>query len=308
MKLTIGLRLWLIFALFLAPLSLLTYLFWTQARSDIAFVEKEIQGAQYLSEIWPQFVQSAQPGANAPSLPHATEFDALFGTQDASSAFTKAADPQSRASTGKTLMGAVADGSNLTLNPDLDSFYVMYAVTVRMPGVVQAAVELRDAVHAVDTPQKVVSIAYAVQQLKYFASATDISLNASMKNNASGETRLALETHAKDLRAAATKVLNQSHLLLDGVPTDELDARISDLIGRTDQTWSASNAELSRLLQAREADHVCPHLREPQCQPGALEAGIAGHQDAPAGERLCQGVHHVFHGALPASHNSFSSL
>ncbi len=71
MKLSIGLRLWVIFALLLAPLSLLTYLFWTQSRGDIAFAEKEIQGSQYLSEIWPELVRSAQPGSNAPSSPHA---------------------------------------------------------------------------------------------------------------------------------------------------------------------------------------------------------------------------------------------
>ncbi len=87
---SISARLWLIFALFMAPLSLLTYLFWTQSRGDIAFADKEIQGTQYLAEIWPQFVRSAQPGSNAPSLPHAADFDAVFGTADSSSAFAKA--------------------------------------------------------------------------------------------------------------------------------------------------------------------------------------------------------------------------
>ena len=68
-RLSIGWRLWIIFALFLAPLSLLTYLFWTQSRGDIAFADKEIQGSHYLSEIWPQFVQSARPEAKRPRFP-----------------------------------------------------------------------------------------------------------------------------------------------------------------------------------------------------------------------------------------------
>ena len=250
-KISIGSRLWLIFALFLAPLSLLTYLFWTQSRGDIAFAEKEIQGTQYLAEIWPQFVRSAQPGSNAPSLTHAADFDALFETTDASSAFGKAPDPQTRTSTGKALIGSVADGSNLTLDPDLDSFYVMDAVTVRMPGIVQAVVELRNAARSAADAKRVVSIAYAVQQLKDFAGDADGSLNTSMKNNASGDTRRALDGLAKELQAAATKVLDQSQLLIDGKPADELDARISDLVGQTDQTWLAANPELSRLLQAR---------------------------------------------------------
>ena len=236
MKISIGSRLWLIFALFLAPLSLLTYLFWTQSRGDIAFAEKEIQGTQYLAEIWPQFVRAAQPGSNAPSLTRAADFDALFGTTDASSAFAKAPDPQTRTSAGKALIGSVADGSNLTLDPDLDSFYVMDAVTVRMPGIVQAVVELRNAARSAADAKRVVSIAYAVQQLKDFAGDADGSLNTSMKNNASGDTRRALDGLTKELQAVATKVLDQSQLLIDGKPAAELDARISDLVGQTDQT------------------------------------------------------------------------
>ncbi len=160
-------------------------------------------------------------------------------------------DPQTRTSAGKALIGSVADGSNLTLDPDLDSFYVMDAVTVRMPGIVRAAVELRDAAHGAADPKRVVSIAYAVQQLRDFASDADGSLNASMKNNAPGDTRRALERLAKDLQVAATKALDQSQLLIDGKSADELDARVFDLIGQTDQTWVAANSELSRLLQAR---------------------------------------------------------
>ncbi len=101
-RLSIGWRLWIIFGLFLAPLSLLTYLFWTQSRGDIAFADKEMQGSRYLSEIWPQFVQSTRPEANAPSLPNGADLDARFGTQDASAAFAKATDPGTRTSAGKT--------------------------------------------------------------------------------------------------------------------------------------------------------------------------------------------------------------
>ena len=127
----------------------------------------------------------------------------------------------------------------------------MDAVTVRAPGIVQAAVALRDAAHAQASPRKVVSIAYAVQQLKNFASDADGSLTASMKNNASGDTRLALQALAKSLQAASTKVLDESQFLIDGKPADQLDGSVADLIGRADQAWPAANSELNRLLQAR---------------------------------------------------------
>jgi methyl-accepting chemotaxis protein len=251
MRLSISLRLWLILALFLAPLSFLTVLFWAQSRGEIAFAEKEIQGSEYLSEVWPQLTRSVQPGSDAPSLPHAAEFDALFETRDASSAFLKAPDPQTRTSAGKALIGSVADGSNLTLDPDLDSFYVMDAVTVRMPGIVEAAVDLRDAAHNAADARRLISIAFAVQQLRTYASDADGSLNAAMTHNASGDTRRALDRLAKDLQSAATQALDQSQLVLDGKPADQLDGRIADLIGATEAAWPAANTELSRLLQTR---------------------------------------------------------
>ena len=146
-------------------------------------------------------------------------------------------------------MGAVADASNLTLDPDLDSFYAMDAVTVRMPGIVQAAVGLRDMAHSTNNTARLVSIATAMQQLKELASSADQSLLAAMKNNE--ETCRALDGLAKDLRAAAKEVMDQGRHLLDDKPADDLDGRIADLMGRTDHAWLAANSELSRLLQAR---------------------------------------------------------
>jgi hypothetical protein len=110
----------------------------------------------------------------------------------------------------------------------------------------RAAVELREAAHSTANAKRVVSIAYAVQQLKDFANDAYGSLNTAMKNNASGDTSRALDALAKDLQVTATKVLDQSRLLIDGRPADELDGSISDLIGRTDQAWSAANSELWR--------------------------------------------------------------
>ena len=86
----------------------------------------------------------------------------------------------------------------------------MDAVTVRMPGIVQAVVELRNAARSAADAKRVVSIAFAVQQLKDFAGDADGSLNTSMKNNASGDTRRALDGLTKELQAVATKVLDQS--------------------------------------------------------------------------------------------------
>ena len=250
MKLSIGARLWIICGLFFAPIALLTYLFVHQATGDISFALKEVEGARYAAEIWTQFARLALPGAkDVPALPHATTYDPEFGTGDASAAFLKNGDD--RVSAGKTLIGAVADGSNLTLDPDLDSFYVMDAVTVRMPGIIQSAVELREASHRAPGPKRIIAIAFAVEQLKNFAGDADGSLSSGMKNNAAGDTKHALENSAKQLRTAANAVLDLGQSLLDEKPAAQLDAAVTALIGQTDQVWAVADGELVRLLQAR---------------------------------------------------------
>ena len=70
------------------------------------------------------------------------EADAKFSATDASKAYVASTGQADRLDAGKTLIGAVADGSNLTLDPDLDSFYAMDAATVRLPGMAVAAVAL----------------------------------------------------------------------------------------------------------------------------------------------------------------------
>ena len=108
-------------------------------RGDISFAEKEIAGAQYLDAIWP--VSSATPGSQ---VAEREAFDSQFGSADA----RRFRRRQRRCNA----LGGRQDADRrrrrrlqLTLDPDLDSFYAMDAVTVRMPGIVASAAALQQA-------------------------------------------------------------------------------------------------------------------------------------------------------------------
>src|SRR5450432_1998071 len=119
-RLSIATRLGMIATLFLIPIILLVYLFVQQSLGDISFTVKEMAGTQYLREVWPSFAKLSQAGeTSVGEIVDRAQYDPQFSTADASTAFVGARDLTAKIEAGKTLIGAIADGSNLTLDPDL---------------------------------------------------------------------------------------------------------------------------------------------------------------------------------------------
>ena len=229
-----GARLALISGLFCVPVALLLVLFIQASAAQIGFSSKELAGASYLTQVWDAI--GGQPGLKA---------DGRFNEQDAFAAFGKSASPMERASAGADLITAVADGSNLTLDPDLDSFYVMDAVTVRLPAVHKAVRELEGAFASGQRDRIVV----AAEHLSMASAQASASLAAGMKNNAAGETRQALEARAQAFAAVAAEVSRQSQAFLAGATLAP--PQFDRLTGEVDTTWKTANGELSRLLSVR---------------------------------------------------------
>ena len=253
-RLSIPARLALIGAMFCAPLALLVYLFVHQSFGDIDFAEREIDGTRYLGEVWPEFAKTAATGAlDAREPAHRAAFDAEFGTDATSKAYLEAKAVADRLDAGRSFLGDVADKSNLTLDPDLDSFYAMDAVTVRLPGIVAAAVALKSAyAEPASTPSRLVDIAFAVSHLETFAGDALSSLNSAMRNNTAGDTKRALGALADAVKSAADAVLDKSKTALKGEADPELPAAADAVIAKADAAWGPANAELARLLQARD--------------------------------------------------------
>jgi methyl-accepting chemotaxis protein len=252
-RLSIGARLTLIGALFLAPIALLVFLFVRQSSTDIDFAQREIDGTAYLAQIWPGFLHAAASGApDETPIAGRESYDAEFGTEASSKAYADAKELSAKLEAGKSFIGDVADKSNLTLDPDLDSFYAMDAATVRLPGIVAAALALKSAYQApADKASRLVDIAFAVSHLETSTGDALASLESAMKNNAAGLTSHALGAQVDAMKEAANATLAKGKALLGGAAAPDLEASVSELVAKVGALWSPTNAELARLLQAR---------------------------------------------------------
>ncbi len=172
----------LICLMFLLPLAWLTWSFYTSKNDSIAFSAKELTGVEYAREIFPVIdlaqqlrrdaVAKAASGSAPPTMGEIrTKLDAArtklaeldkrlgaeLSTAKAFAAMQKAYADTDRASGFEAvftahsthiqaliaLMMQVTDASNLSLDPDIDSYYVMDAVLFRMPDIVEGTGKLR---------------------------------------------------------------------------------------------------------------------------------------------------------------------
>ncbi len=240
-KMSIGARLALISGLFIASSAVGGSMLIGNATSQIDFSKKEAAGADYLNNVW-----SAIRSGGAVDQAGAGDFNASA----AASAFAGAQTDAERINAGLSLITAVADGSNLTLDPDLDSFYAMDAATVKIPALLSAALELERVV-ATTSADRDIMMTVAANRMEGAAAAAAGSMEAAIANNASGETRGALSESVSTLKSAAEELIAAARVAAPGA---ELDAAHAAFASSTDTTWRATAEELSRLLDVRIAN------------------------------------------------------
>ena len=246
-RLSLAARMGLVSVLFLAPAALLIWLFIGQSWKDIAFAQKEIAGVEYLQRIWPA-ITAAASGNPAVAFQPDEKQDRLFNAADASRALA-GAKPDERLAAGLSLFVAVSDGSNLTLDPDLDSYYAMDATTLRLPGLLAAATAVEREALAANTDRT--PLALALDRMHSQLDGAVGSLSATMKDNAAGDTRHALERPTSEVSAAAAAMQQRGDQVLKGASSSALSGDKATLQTRVDAGWQATAAELKRLLQLR---------------------------------------------------------
>jgi methyl-accepting chemotaxis protein len=142
-NLTIAAKLAIAYGLFLAPIGYLGYKMVTDKEASIDFSQKEVLGVQYITEV--REVQDAVVrGADMAALADRVKSNeksrgSVLKTAAATDALLNAlggADHAAAAQAAADLIGKAADGSNLTLDPDLDSFYTQDVLTVKLPAAV----------------------------------------------------------------------------------------------------------------------------------------------------------------------------
>lgn len=151
--LRIGAKLGVLLATAAAPFALMTYLFLAQASKDVAFARLELRGVDYLQALTPtvnSLAQRSSGGLDAGLIDQARQlgqsFNAVFQSEAAVTQFLEAAARPDRLlalEAARAAVHKIADGANLTLDPKIESNYLVDVVVARVPELVVATVGLR---------------------------------------------------------------------------------------------------------------------------------------------------------------------
>ncbi len=245
-RLSIRGRLGLLAGAFIAAILVLGALAGLRIWRDIDQTRSEIRGAAYLGLIWPAMTQTDRDlGPSEPA------YDLAFGTAEAASAFMRANAVDTRFRAGSSLIADVADGSRLTLDPDLASYHLMEAATARLPGLINAATELNEVaqIRDVDQAQK---LAVALDHLQTAGDQAQAALDMAMKNDPRGIVHSVLQPHKANLDLAVRDLIAKGQAVTTGGdPNAVTGARIA-LQRQIDGAWRAAQSELVRLIEARQ--------------------------------------------------------
>ena len=272
-----------IVALLLVPIALLAWLFIDQSRKDITFAAKEADGSAYLQSVWPLLSGAtaidgtplATPVATTAFAERSHALDADMASAEASKAVTDAAKALGTVkrdeavidlvSKLRALVSKVADGSNLTLDPDLDSYYVQDAVTVKLPELVDQAAGLLAMVRDQRAKPSLTDDEKAdlMVRLGAFSAAADgvaSDMASAFQGNTDGSLKAALVAPLDRLKKSAEAyrdtIEKAAGELRDDARRAALDASTvatahTAVHGAADAMWIAADKELDRLLAAR---------------------------------------------------------
>ncbi len=271
-RLSIMARIGLVGGIFVIPVIIAMTLIVLERFERINFAEKEQSGRLYIEQVWPVVLESAQVSGQRLPAPRQLDSAVMAGAQafnadQAASAFQSAASHSERLATGRSLISAVADGSNLTLDPDLDSFYTMDALTVRLPALLETASGLYNTINAA---APAADIAVATDRLKTASSAAQASLSAAVAASPPGETRTNLQNHLARLTPATEALVRQGELAMTGAPADATGAQAA-FASELKTIWPAASAELGQMLEKR----IQGFYRELALQLGVVFAILA---------------------------------
>ncbi|GAB4211878.1 MAG: hypothetical protein Fur007_03110 [Rhodoferax sp.] len=277
-RLSVGRKLMMIYLLDLTAVIYVTSLLISEKLDSIDFTRKEVDGTAYvqavradLMPLWQRQGAPAQRGVDAPRA----QYDAVFRSVDASAQFAAAwsalatgEQDQTESTTlltreaalvdrAQDLLTTVANQSNLILDPDLDSYYVMSITALRMPEMLRVLQEVRRlAWRAAQSPRE---RAFEAQVLTLAGRLDGVrrSLESDYgQAQAAGDATLrdkllpgaqALLTALQSVHADLVSLAAES----TGVPSPTLTTHTRDAASALDTAWQLGLAELDRLLRKR---------------------------------------------------------
>ena len=147
-RLSVVARMRVLSAIMLVPVCVTAWFLVRTHLVNLSFAASEVKGTEALVPMWNLLAAGATDGA----VPDADMAAGKRFAEENPTILEQSRVAELEGLTGKALLTSghglihqVADRSNLTLDPDLDSFYMMYMVTAKLPDVVMEGYKLRHA-------------------------------------------------------------------------------------------------------------------------------------------------------------------
>ncbi len=249
---------------FLLPLILLVHFFIDERLDIVNFSAFEVDGVRYLKPTHALLTALAAPSVDSAEVQK--QADALDQTshelaksfdvgEQVSGAVSQArglqanGDPGSAIDQATGLIAAVADKSNLSLDPDLDSHYLMDSLAIQIPNVVLRGLDLRAvgaALKKSDSDQQV-PLAVATAGMATAAGNFVTGIDKAIAGNPDGSLKKSLG----DLRNALAGANDKLVAAAKAGDAVAIGTATGDVIAAAHSLLDTGDDELSRLLQIR---------------------------------------------------------
>jgi signal transduction histidine kinase len=156
----------------------------------------------------------------------------------------------------RNLASRIGDDSNLTLDPDLDSYYVQDIVVAKMPTLLTQIGELHTQLEVTPAHSTSESFTVRVLVLESMIQSTldgiERDLQASYRGGSGVQLRKALDGDVETMVSAWSAYLDATKAKLDGASdTSALNSSYAVAVDSAINTWAGSLTELKLLLNAR---------------------------------------------------------
>jgi methyl-accepting chemotaxis protein len=243
-SLSIGKRLSLMSALFVAASGVGVAALVSNSMTQIAFSEKEREGTAYLRQLFAGWQSGNIDIGNA-------ELNDRFRAADEFSTFSSAEEGADRDAAALALLAAVADGSNLTLDPELSTYNLQDAISIRIPSLIADESSFDAALQTTGNPEQPFILHTALANLESLSEGAVNALGRAIENDSTGLVASNLSQLNDELREVGNAMIEQERASLRGSESPGYAATDADFSRVTTEIWNAAASDLDQLLKQR---------------------------------------------------------
>jgi methyl-accepting chemotaxis protein len=216
----------------------------SNSMGQISFSEKEREGTAYLRELFAGWQSGNVNVGDA-------ELNERFNATDEFSAFTGAEEGAERDAAALALLAAVADGSNLTLDPELATYNLQDAISIRIPKMIATEGLVDSAVESTGDPQRPFLLFNALAGLEALTDDAAGAIARAIENDASGLAASSLSQANEELRRVGLAMVEEERASINGSTSIASSTTEEDFPRVTAQVWNAAADDLDQLLEQR---------------------------------------------------------